>query len=157
MIKFKSVICLFMFVALSYPLLAQVENVESVTNDIFSILQQEEQGQGNVVIFQDMRVNELVYNHVEQNKRRGVSGYRIRIYANLGSNARSQSQETKAKFYELFPDIAIHREYVSPYYRVLVGDYRSRVDALKDFKQIKKYFPSAFIVPDEIDYPELEE
>lgn len=157
MIKLKSAICFFIFLALSFSVIAQIENVESSTNDIFSKLQQEEQGQGSVMIFQDMRVNELVYNHVEQNKRRGISGYRIRIYANLGSNARSQSQETKAKFYELFPDIAIHREYVSPYYRVLVGDYRSKVDALKDFNQIKKYFPSAFIVPDEIDYPELEE
>lgn len=157
MIKFKSAICFFVCIAFSFSVHAQIENVTSSNNDIFSKIQQEEQGQGNIMIFQDMRVNELIYNHVEQNKRRGVSGYRIRIYANLGSNARSQSQDSKAKFYELFPDIAIHREYVSPYYRVLVGDYRTKIDALKDFNQIIKYFPSAFIVPDEIDYPELEE
>ena len=157
MIRHKNILSLLIFLALSLPVLSQSENVEDNGGDIFSKIQQKEQGQGDVMIFQDMRVNELVYNHIEQNKQKGVPGYRIRIYANLGSGSRDQSQATKARFYELFPTIPVYREYVSPYFRVLVGDYRTKIDALKDFNQIKRYFPSAFIVPNEINYPELEE
>ena len=110
------------------------------------------------MVFQDMRINALVYNHIEQNKRKGgVPGYRIRIFSNLGSGARNQSQATKARFYELFPEIPIYREYDSPYFKVYVGDFRTKVDALKDFNRIKRYFTSAFIVPDRINYPELKE
>ena len=157
MIKFKLFFILIICLVSSTSLLSQNENVKSSTDDIFSTIQQKEQEQGDVMIFQDMRVNELVYNHIEQNKRKGIPGYRIRIYADLGSGAREQSQATKARFYELFPEIPIYMEYVSPYFRVLVGDYRTKIDALKDFNRIKRYFPSAFIVPNEINYPELEE
>lgn len=139
----------------SLPLIAQNERELGESGNIFEQVQNPENGE--VVIFQDIRINELVYNHVEHNKREdGISGFRIRIYADLGNGAREQSQDTKAKFYELFPEIPIYREYVSPYFRVLVGDYRTKVDALKDFNEIKKHFRSAFIVPDKIKYPELE-
>lgn len=131
---------------------------ESSSDDIFSKIQKQEAGQGEVVIFQDMRINNLVYNHIEHNKRSGgVPGFRIRIFSNLGSAARDQSQVTKARFYELFPEIPIYLEYLSPYFKIYVGDYRTKIDALKDFNRIKRYFPSAFIVPDKINYPELEE
>jgi hypothetical protein len=126
--------------------------------DIFIKIQEKQVNQGDVLVFQDMRINELLYNHVEQNKRKeGVSGFRIRIFSNLGSSARVHSQDAKAKFYGLFPEIPIYREYVSPYFRVVVGDYRTKIDALKDFNRVKRYFPSAFIVPDNINYPNLEE
>jgi hypothetical protein len=128
------------------------------TEDIFIKIQEKQINQGDILVFQDMRINDLIYNHVEQNKRKeGVPGFRIRIFSDLGSSARDQSQDAKAKFYGLFPEIPIYLEYVSPYFRVVVGDYRTKIDALKDFKRVKRYFPSAFIVPDKINYPNLEE
>jgi hypothetical protein len=128
------------------------------TEDIFIKIQEKQINQGDILVFQDMRINDLIYNHVEQNKRKeGVPGFRIRIFSDLGSTARVQSQDVQAKFLGLFPEIPPHREYVSPYYRVVVGDYRTKIDALKDFKRVKRYFPSAFIVPDKINYPNLEE
>jgi len=159
MMRFKFFPGIIILLIISLSAFSQSNEEKYVGNDIFSKVQSPEQGQQNeVVIFQDMRINDLVYNHIKQNKQKGgVSGYRIRIFSNLGSSARDQSQVTKTKFYELFPEIPIYREYDSPYFKVYVGDYRSKVDALKDFNQIKRYFRSAFIVPDKINYPELEE
>lgn len=158
MISTKSTSSLIILFFLSLNLLGQLNTDLSADQDIFQKLEAKEEGLGEIVIFQDMRINELIYNSIEYNKRKGgISGYRIRIFSNLGNNAREQSQATMAKFHELFPEIAIHREYESPYYKVYVGDYRSKVDALGDFKRIKRYFRSAFIVPDKIDYPELED
>lgn len=154
MIKTKRLFLVIPIVILNLSGIAQ--DVES--NDILTTLQEKEEGQGEILIFQDMRVNELLYNHVEQNKRKeGVPGYRIRIYSNLGNTAREESQDIKARFYELFPEIPIYREYDNPYFKVYVGDYRTKIDALEDFKQIKRNFRRAFIVPDQINYPKLED
>ncbi len=154
MIKRKTTFTFILMMILSTGLLGQESNSE----DIFSKIQEKQSGQGDVVVFQDMRINELIYNHIEQNKRKGgVPGYRIRIYSNLGNTARDESQDIKARFYEKFPEIPIYQEYDNPYFKVYVGDYRTKVDALEDFKQIKRLFPRAFIVPDKINYPNLEE
>lgn len=158
MISTKSISSLIILFFLSLNLFSQLNADLSASQGIFRKLEANEEGVGEVVIFQDMRINELIYKSVESNKRKGgISGFRIRIFSNLGNNARGQSQATKTRFYELFPDVAIHLEYESPYYKVYVGDYRSKVDALKDFKRIKRYFPSAFIVPSKINYPDLED
>ena len=155
MTKYRLLFILLLSLLLTNSLLAQIDGNLNSTESILSKVQ--DPGNGEVVIFQDMRINDLLYNHVEQNKRRGgVSGFRIRIYSDLGSGARDQSQAVRTRFYELFPQIPIYREYDSPYFKVYVGDYRTKVDALKDFNQIKRYFRSAFIVPSRINYPEIE-
>ncbi len=157
MTKLKFFFINIILLVVGFSAFSQTNQEAYLGDDIFSKIQTQEQGQNEIMIFQDMRINELVYNHVEQNKRKGIPGYRIRIYSNLGSGARDQSQDIKARFYELFPEIPIYREYDSPYFKVYVGDYRSKVDALKDFNHIKRYFRSAFIVPDRIKYPAFEE
>jgi len=154
MLKVKTGFIFIFSMALSISLFAQ--NADS--ENILTTLQQTEEGQGEVLIFQDMRINDLLYNHIEQNKRKeGVPGYRIRIYSDLGNTARDESQDIKARFYELFPEIPIYREYDSPYFKVYVGDYRTKIDALDDFKEIKRHFNRAFIVPDKINYPKIED
>lgn len=157
MINAKGIISLIIVLICNTNIFGQSNSSSSTNQNIISKLQEKKNGEGEIVIFQDMRINDLVYNHIEQNKRSGgIPGFRIRIYSNLGSGARDQSQSAKARFYELFPEITPYREYDSPYFKVYVGDYRTKVDALKDFNQIKRYFPSAFIVPDKINFPELE-
>lgn len=153
----KSTLFLVFLLVLGLNVLGQRSSGINSNMDIFQKIQVSEEGLGELVIFQDMRINELVYNSVQGNKRRGtIAGFRIRIFSNLGNNARAQSQAAKTRFYELFPEIPIYRGYHSPYFTVYVGDYRTNIDALKDFKQIKRHFPSAFIVPSNINYPDLE-
>jgi len=152
--KYKKFILIGIMMVICVSIFAQSSNGDILTK----IQQKNNADEGEVLIFQDMRINDLVYNHIEQNKRKGgIPGYRIRIFSDLGNTARDESQVTKAKFYELFPEIPIYREYDSPYFKVYVGDFRTKVDAIKVFKQIKRYFPAAFIVPDQINYPNLEE
>ncbi len=154
----KKIFTVVLVLILVQSVFGQSFSKSSDTEDIFIKIQEKQINQGDILVFQDMRINDLIYNHIEQNKRKeGVPGFRIRIFSDLGNLARVNSQDAKAKFFGLFPEIPIHREYVSPYYRVVVGDYRTKIDALKDFKRVKRYFPSAFIVPDKINYPNLEE
>ncbi|HSH50928.1 MAG TPA: hypothetical protein VK982_04310 [Bacteroidales bacterium] len=134
------------------------QNSSAAETDIFTKIEKNEPGSGDVIVSQDIRVNNLIYNHIEQNKRKtGVPGYRIRIFNDIGSDARENSQKVKAEFFEKFPEIPVYREYDNPYFKVYVGDFRTKIDAMKKFKRIKHYFPAAFIVPDAINYPSLEE
>ncbi len=128
------------------------------TAEIFYKLKEKKDGNGKVVIYQDSRINKLVWKHVSQNKEfNGIQGFRIRIFSDLGQTAREKSQEANAKFNEFFPHISVYREYDSPYFKVYAGDYRTKNDALVDFKRIKMYFPAAFIVPTRINFPKLDD
>jgi hypothetical protein len=152
----KTIVAFIILLIFSSVSLGQVSSAPVSSNDIISKIQSKEFGEGEILIFQDVRIADLLHKHIEQNKRKGgVPGYRIRIYSNLGNTARDESQSAKARFYELFPEIPIYREYDSPYFKVYVGDFRTKIDALNDFKRIKRYFRAAFIVPDKINYPEL--
>ncbi len=149
---FLSTLLLLLFIQNTYSQIG-IDN-----NDIFNTIQNNEKGAGEVNIFQDFRINNLIYNHIEQNKRKAVvPGYRIRIFNDIGSDARENSQKVKADFFDKFPEIPVYREYDNPYFKVYVGDFRTKIDAMKEFKRIKQYFPASFIVPDEINYPSLEE
>ena len=107
-------------------------------------------------IQQDSSISNLIMRHIEKNKRNpGIEGYRIRIYADLGTHAREESEEVKAEFYEKFPEIPVYRRYDDRWYKVYVGDFRSKVEAIKSLKRIRKEYPSAFVVSDKINFPEL--
>jgi hypothetical protein len=63
--------------------------------------------------------------------------------------------EAKAKFMTSFPDIEPYPEYIAPYYKIYVGDFRTLPDAFRMKKQIESLFPNAFIVSQNIDYSKL--
>jgi hypothetical protein len=125
------------------------------SNDIFTNI---EKGSQNRIQFdQKEEIHNLVLKHIAKNRHEGgISGYRIRIFSDLGMNARTESEEAKTRFYEHFPNIPIYRKYDSPYFKVYVGDFRTKIKAVKNLKRIKREFPKAFIVPDKINYPDLE-
>ncbi len=136
--------------------MAQVDTTEATAPDIFTQIERE--SHGNIRFHQDSLIRELIFRHTLQNKQNPrIEGYRIRIYSDLGTHAREESEEYKTRFYENYPDIPVYREYVRPYYKVYVGDFRTKIEAIKSLKKIKRQFPSAFIIPDKINLPALDE
>ena len=43
----------------------------------------------------------------------------------------------------------------SGYFKVRVGDFRTKIEAIKLFQSISKEFPGAYFVPDVINFPDL--
>lgn len=115
-------------------------------------------GAGRVEINQDVRVDSLLSRHIMANaKTNGINGYRIQIYRGSGRNARENANETKAEFISEFPDISSYLRFDPPnYFKVRVGDYRTKHDAYPYFKKVKRKFPNAYIVTDIITYPDLD-
>jgi hypothetical protein len=101
-------------------------------------------------------VERLVQKHIAYNVQHPkIDGYRIRIYRDNSSNARQRSQEISESFAELFLDIPVYRNYDNPYFRVSVGDFRTKDDALRVYVHLKRLYPKAYIVQEAINFPAL--
>jgi len=112
---------------------------------------------GKLNISQDPRLETLVQRHINYNKKKGgMNGYRIQIFFGSGRAARTDANESKAKFLSYFPDYKAHILYQSPYYKVRVGDFRTKNEALKFFRRVQRRFPNAYIIPDIIEFPALD-
>jgi len=129
---------------------------EKSSGDVFRNI--EDKSGNNIRFQQDSAVHNLVLKHIAKNRRNPqIDGYRIRIFADLGTQAREESEKARAEFYEEFPEIPVYREYDDSWWKVYVGDFRTKIEAIKSLKKIRPEFPAAFVVPDRINFPDLNE
>jgi hypothetical protein len=141
--------CLLTLVALSVNLSAQIPV------DIFASLESRKTGQGTVKIYQDEKIRGLVSVHLfTQAKMNGIMGYRISIFSNSGQEANREADLTRAKFISRYEDVKSHKLFEYPFYKVYVGDFRTKSEALKFLKMIEYDFPNAFIRRDMISFPD---
>ena len=84
-----------------------------------------------------------------------VGGYRIQIGALSGNQSRVKAQDMKSSFDKMFPDLTCYLSYAEPNFRIRVGDFRSRLDALRYLGKIQQSFPGAFIVKENISVTKL--
>jgi len=108
--------------------------------------------QGRVEIKTDSLLEANYYKLLVKNsKLKGVPGYRIRIYSESGIGAREEGQRVRARFLSSFPGIDVHDDYDAPNFKLYVGDWRTRSEALKLYDEIKKEFPNPILVEDFIE------
>jgi hypothetical protein len=102
------------------------------------------------------RIKELLEQHVRQNKRNNsANGYRLQIYFGSGTNAHAQATKIRTDFLSAHPDVKAYLIFKSPDFKVLVGNFRTKSEALKMQKSLINQYPNAFIVADGIAFPEL--
>ena len=125
--------------------------------DILVQVRKSTPNQGKVTINQDAQIEHVFNLDILQSARQpGMHGFRIRIYFDLGQKSRKQSEDAVGEFMQKYPGISIYRSYVSPYYKVSVGDFRTRDNALKLYHLLLKDYPRAFIIPEWVNFPPLE-
>jgi hypothetical protein len=91
------------------------------------------------------------YKHLARNReKKGVPGYRIRIFSDSGIGAKEEQQRVRARFLSLYPGIDAYYHYDEPFFKVYVGDCRTRSEALKLYDRVKENFPNPILVPDDI-------
>lgn len=123
--------------------------------DIFVLLNQNENGKGKVVILQSREFQDAFRNQVYKNSYRKINGYRIRIYSGNSQDARRRSEEIAAGFAATHPGIPVYKSYSNPFFKVTVGDFRTRDEALRFAESIAGRYQSAFLVREPINYPSL--
>ena len=75
------------------------------------------------------------------------TGFRVQIY---NGTDRYKATKIREEFDKSYPGVHSYISYVAPYYRVKVGNYRKRSDAMGMFREASSsYFP-CMIVPDKV-------
>jgi len=117
--------------------------------NLMTQIQQNRPGEGVVVIHQDAGIEEMMREHHDTNSRTTVlEGYRIQLYSGSGVNSKKEAMSVRIKFLGLFPNEAVDLYYNAPFWRVRVGNFRYRNEALPLLSKVKKQFPSSYLVKD---------
>jgi len=132
------------------------QNVYTIT----SILHRNDEGNsrlGQLNIYQDSRIDTLINRDILYNlKAGGLEGFRIQIYNSSDRNAKVESGKIEAEFIARFPGIKSYATFERPgYYKIRAGDYRTRTEGTKDLLMIRRVWPEAYLVPDKINFPDL--
>jgi len=128
-----------------------------VGKNIYQALPSKDRGSvAEVVLHQTDSIYSAMDSHLKDNASRTLSGYRIRIFFDNKQSARVASEEALKKFESLFHDVSAYRSYANPYFKVTVGDFRTKSEAMSYLERIRKDFPSAFVVKENIAFPVID-
>lgn len=120
---------------------------------IFDVLPSHNNGDsGEVSVNQSYAVWAAFQRHIAQAQFKELNGYRIRIYFSNAQNAREASMAAAQLFQSHFAGYNVYRQFVNPNFKVTVGDFRTKSEALAFLTAVRGDFPAAFIVRETIHY-----
>ena len=106
-----------------------------------------------VYINEEADVSRLMDTYYKENAEKPIfRGWRIQITT---TNDRSEMESAIRKFDMLYPEIDYKWQHNPPYYQVRIGAYQKRDDLEAFLLELKKEFPSAIPVQDDIRKIEL--
>jgi len=120
------------------------------------------QDTSSVVVHKDPRIDLLLKKQGDVNaaikkaNARTARGFRILV---INTNKRDEAIAAKTKLYTNFPELKAYLVYQSPYFKLKVGNFKTREEAQQYQKSLGYYFPKGvFIVTDTIEItPEKDE
>lgn len=150
----------------SSMLIAQSQSIVR-SSDLFT-RRDENPHAGQLTIIHDPALDTLISRYIlgyknleEKNGYSGMDGFRIQIYSSSNRNAKEESSKANAEFLSKFPEsefpeLKSYTQFAQPaYYKIRVGNFRTKTEATRLFLLISKVFPDAYIVPDIIYFPDL--
>lgn len=134
------IMCLVWLAVALLPVCAQQQQT------IFDRLSSQKVGEGEVTITQDARLESLVGQPRPsgegvsgQKGTQKIAGFRVQVYAgNNSQKARAEAGRVAEKVKELFPDLQVYSQFVSPRWLCRVGDYRSIEEADAVMRRLKE-------------------
>lgn len=106
-----------------------------------------------VTVNQSAAMKSAFDSYVSANDSKKVTGYRIRVYYENSQNARNRSEAIARTISGTYPGIGVYRTFESPNFKVCVGDFRTKDEALKIYHALKSSYPTAIILKETINYP----
>lgn len=123
--------------------------------DIFSKLRSADTSVGKVTITQENKIKDLVDFHLTQQRSlNGLKGYRISIFRDSGQQASANADMVRSGFISKYEDVKCYKVWEYPFYKLYVGDFRTKSEALRFYKLIEKDYPDAFIRESMIPFPD---
>lgn len=112
------------------------------------------QNEGFLTLEQDQRIEQLIQRQREIHANDStIDGFRIQIFMESGNDAVEKANAAMTEFQLKYPDIPIYLVFGQPYYRLRVGDFRTRLEAEKAHLELVKEYKKAFVTSDRIQLP----
>jgi hypothetical protein len=97
-------------------------------------------GQSEVLITQ--------YSAIQQESK--FRGFRVQLLSASGPQAKDEVNILKNQFQKDYPDFTAHLKWDAPNWKLRVGDFRNRLDALLFQRLIQSQYPQSYVVSDEV-------
>ena len=149
----KRILLIFGFLLLASALRAQdttrTAPIDSTLagRDILSVL-----GPG-VNLQQSAEVRQALQSQVAANAERKIIGYRVRVFYDNAPTARARSESIVRTLRQQYPTLGVYLSFDTPNYKVCVGDFRTKDEALAVYNALKNTYPTAYIIKESINYP----
>ena len=124
--------------------------------NVFSVMPSRQNGgKADVQVNQTKSLQEMLSRHISSNESRSVTCYRVRIFNDNSQSARGASEAVLAAFSGAHPGYPVYRSYTNPFFKVTVGDFRTKSEALQLLGILRAEYPSAFLVKETVRFPWL--
>lgn len=146
--------CFLVLLFLSAYLRAQT-TAESKKKSFFESLSSPDSAtQASVKIQQDVRIEKLVVDESDL-KPQTTGGFRVQVFStNIQRTGKLEAFKVEKQILETFPNAAIYISYISPSWKVRVGDFNSQAQAQSYRNELVEALPGLrsqmFVVPDQI-------
>tara|TARA_B100000963_G_scaffold350524_1_gene360879 strand:+ start:431 stop:817 length:387 start_codon:yes stop_codon:yes gene_type:complete len=109
----------------------------------------ETHGQENLINYQyDKKIDSLHLKFKKINlSQNGIQAFRIQI---AFASTKNEINTMKLNFMKKFPNVPIYLSYSAPYYKLRVGNFRTKFEAEKSKGKLIKNYPGSYIVSEYI-------
>jgi len=100
-----------------------------------------------VRVVKDSRIDILIKKQIYINTLaiRNQSGFRVQV---ITTNKRGEANEAKARVMQLYPDYRTYLDFQAPYFKVRIGDFKTREEASELRDRLSNVFSGGvFVVP----------
>ena len=137
------------------PLISFSQNGNWWTNDATKVEQQEAR-EGSITIQKDPRIAKMIAfkgQTIPPAFGPQVNGYRVQLYFDQDKN---NVNEARTRFLTTTREIPSYVEYAAPNYNLLIGDFRTRLEAEKWRAQLSADFPEGIVKETRIYLPNID-
>ena len=139
--------------SLVYRTVAGVDST-LVGKSVWSVMPSRLKGDAaDVRVSQSAQIRSALASQIGNNSSRAIWGYRVRIFFDNGQNSRGESEAVLKRFEAVYHGVPAYRTYANPYFKVTVGDFRTRSEAMALLVKLRNEFPRALMVKEKINWP----
>ena len=153
----KLIITAALLIGMAMTLKAQTyETVDSLVYTPVASLDESLAGKdifSEVNVNQSQALSKAMASKIEKNKSKKMTGYRVRIFFDNKQDSRGASEAAMNRFLSSYPGHGAYRTFASPFFKVTVGDFRTKSEAMHMLQTLRAEFPSSIVVKENINYP----
>lgn len=148
-------ILLLLFTSFNLLVSAQSKTEVKPSNIVEIVSQKDSVTQATVVIHQDKRIESLLVAKKTDKKDQSVTGYRVQVFSsNQQRTAKNEAFKVEKLIRDQFPTVGVYVNYISPSWKVRVGDFKTNEEATAFRAELIKAFPTlrsqTYIVKEQI-------